>query len=81
MSRVIVNTFSPWLGVFSFVLVVAGGVEDEFADEGAVGGADADVQVGDGDLDRCFAPAGADADVVSPDTLSDTKPDIERAPA
>ena len=47
-------------------MVVAGGVEGELAEELAVGGGDADVEVLDEDQDWLAVVAAADADVVEP---------------
>ena len=61
MSRVMVDSSVGCEG-----LVVAGGVEREFADEFSVGCDDADGLVGDEELDLASFVGSADADVVEP---------------
>ena len=59
--------FRGWAGWSAGGLVVAGGVEDEFAEEFAGGGVDdADVQVLDEEQDVGSGVGSADADVVEP---------------
>ena len=65
MSRDIVSCWvGLWAGFDAAGLVVAGGVEDELAQELAVAGDDADVEVGDQDDDGSAVVRGAGADVV-----------------